>query len=190
MSFARRLFIWGLLLGSVAPPAFAQQQPQRVSPEAKRVSPETTRNSPAPTRQVSPEALRAARALIDASGASSQFDQIMPMMTQPMTQAFVALAPDRAREIRQLMSEMLKRFSARKGELIEQIAVVYAQRMSIEDMRTITRFYSSGAGRRLVEAQPDIMRQSMMIGQVWGQRIGAELEAEMRRELKSRGIDL
>jgi hypothetical protein len=42
----------------------------------------------------------------------------------------------------------------------------------------------------MVEAQPEIIRQSMSAGQIWGQRIGAELDAEMRRELKKRGIDL
>jgi hypothetical protein len=34
------------------------------------------------------------------------------------------------------------------------------------------------------------MRQSMALGQRWGQQIGIELDAEARQELKKRGVDL
>lgn len=138
----------------------------------------------------SDEARTAAHELMEASGASAQFDQVIPVLTGQLTQAFIRLAPDRAAEIREVMGELVKRFSERKAELIEQVATIYAQRLSVEDMRDVTKFYQSGAGRRMVEAQPEIIRQSMSVGQAWGQRIGAELDAEMRRELKKRGIDL
>lgn len=165
MSLARRVFITALFCAAVSQPGLAQQR-------------------------ASPEALSAARELIAATGASTQFDQALPLLTGPLTHAFVSLAPGRASEIRELMAEMVKRFSSRKGELIEQIAGIYAESMSVEDMRGVTAFYQSEVGRRMVEAQPDIMRQSMLAGQTWGQRIGAEIDAEMRRELRKRGIDL
>jgi hypothetical protein len=38
--------------------------------------------------------------------------------------------------------------------------------------------------------QPGIMRQSMVLGQRWGQQIGIEFDAEAKRELKKRGIEL
>jgi len=165
MSFARRLVTVVLFCAAIGQPALAQQR-------------------------ASPEAMDAARALIEVTGAASQFDQALPLMIAPLTKAFVALAPDRAGEIRELMAEMIKRFSARKSELIDQIAGIYAEKMTIEDMREIAKFYQSDVGRRMVEAQPEIMRQSIIAGQSWGQRIGAEIDAEMRRELKKRGIDL
>ena len=34
------------------------------------------------------------------------------------------------------------------------------------------------------------MRESMLLGQRWGEQIGAEIEEEARSELKKRGIDL
>jgi hypothetical protein len=165
MSLARRVFIAMLFCAALSQPALAQQR-------------------------ASPEALSAARELIETTGASAQFDQALPLLTGPLMQAFTTLAPDRAGEIRELMAEMVKRFSSRKSELIEQIAVIYAESMSIEDMRGVTAFYQSEVGRRMVAAQPEIMRQSMFAGQTWGQRIGAEIDAEMRRELRKRGIDL
>ena len=41
-----------------------------------------------------------------------------------------------------------------------------------------------------IKTQPQIMQDSMMAGQRWGQRIGRAIEEEARRELKRRGVDL
>ncbi len=165
MSLARRFFFAVLFSTVLAHAAATQQRP-------------------------SDEAIGAARTLVEASGAAAQFDQFLPIFVAQMTKTFAQLAPDRAKEIREVMAELTTRFTARKGELIDQIAVIYAKSLSLEDLQEITRFYQSGAGRRMVVAQPDIMRQATIAGQNWGQQIGAEIDAEMRRELKKRGIDL
>jgi uncharacterized protein len=138
----------------------------------------------------SEDAMAAARAFVEASGAAAQFDQVMPLMADQMSKAFRSLAPDRAGEINEAMGEVVKRFATRKSELIDEIAAIYADKLSIDDLREITRFYQTGAGRRMVEALPEVTRRAAAVGQHWGQRIGAEIAMEMRRELKKRGIDL
>lgn len=144
----------------------------------------------AAAQQRSEEAMSAARDFVAASGASAQFDHVMPLLANQMTQAFIGLAPDRASEIREVMAEVVKRFTARKAELVDEIAAIYADKLSADDLREITKFYQSGAGRRMVEVLPEITRRAAAVGQAWGQRIGAEIAAETRRELKRRGIDL
>jgi hypothetical protein len=136
------------------------------------------------------DAMVAARAFVDASGAAAQFDQVMPLMADQMSKAFRSLAPDRSREIDEVMAEVVKRFITRKSELIDEIAAIYADKLSVEDLRDITKFYQTGAGRRMVESLPEVTRRAAAVGQAWGQRIGAEIANEMRRELRKRGIDL
>jgi uncharacterized protein len=138
----------------------------------------------------SEDAMAAGRAFVDASGAAAQFDQVMPLMADQMSKAFRSLAPDGAREIDEAMGEVVKRFITRKSELIDEIAAIYADKLSVEDLREITQFYQTGAGRRMVEALPEVTRRAAAVGQTWGQRIGAEIANEMRRELRRRGIDL
>jgi hypothetical protein len=138
----------------------------------------------------SDEARAAARELVEASATAAQFDQAVPLLVREMTQAFLSLAPERAAEIRETMSEISTRFIKRKSELIDEVVRIYADLMTIEDLRAIAAFYKSGAGRRLVLAMPEITRRSTAAGQVWGQLIGQELATEMRSELKKRGIDL
>ncbi len=165
MSLARRLLLAVLFSTALAGVAMAQQRP-------------------------SDDALSAARGLVEASGAAAQFDQVMPLLADQMTKAFIGLAPGRAGEIREVMAEVVKRFTERKSELIEEIAVIYADKLSADDLREITRFYQTGAGRRMVEVLPEISRRAAAVGQAWGQRIGAEIARETRRELKKRGIEL
>jgi uncharacterized protein len=140
--------------------------------------------------RASEDAMAAARSFVDASGAAAQFDQVMPLMADQLSKAFRSLAPNRAREIDEAMAEVVKRFVTRKSELIDEIAAIYADKLSVDDLREITKFYQTGAGRRMVEALPEVTRRAAAVGQTWGQRIGAEIANEMRRELRRRGIDL
>jgi uncharacterized protein len=145
-----------------------------------------------PAHAQAPDAARvaAAKEMMDVAGVAKQFDQVMPLLAQQLSQGFVAIAPDKAPEIREVFAQMAIKFVDRKGELIEKIALLYAEALTIEELTAITAFYKSPAGTRFIAVQPDVMRQSMQLGQRWGAEIGREIEQEARKELKKRGIEL
>jgi hypothetical protein len=147
---------------------------------------------PAPAGAQAPDAQRlaAARELMQIVGVAQQFDQVMPVLTQQLAQAFIAVAPDKADEIRDVFGQLAVKFVDRKGELIDQIAALYAEKLALEDLNAILGFYKSPSGVRFIAAQPDIMRQSMVLGQRWGTQLGREIEQQAREELKKRGIPL
>jgi hypothetical protein len=132
----------------------------------------------------------AAQELMAAAGSAKQFDQFIPLMAANMTKAFVSLAPHAQKEIQEVMGQLLDRFSKRKGELIDQIANPYAEKLTLEELQELTRFYSSGVGAKFIAMLPELMQQSMLIGQRWGEAIGREIEVEARQELKKRGINI
>jgi hypothetical protein len=167
MSIVRRMTFFVAFVAALAQPVPAQQ-PARTSEESRA----------------------AAKALIEASATSAQFDQMVPLLVRQMTQAFTALAPDRAQEIREVMEKLSVRFLERKSELMDEVVRIYADLMTVEDMREVTKFYQSGPGRRMIMAMPEITRRSTSAGQIWGQMLGQEIAEEARSELKKRGIDL
>ena len=134
--------------------------------------------------------LAAAKNLMEIAGVARQFDELMPLLMRQLAQSFLAIAPDKSEEIQQVFAQLNTRFIDRKGELIDQIAAVYAEKLTLDDLTAIVAFYKSPVGTKFVSLQPDIMRQSMILGQRWGAQIGREVEEEARRELKKRGIDL
>jgi hypothetical protein len=158
-----------LVLGlSIAAAAMAGQTAQAQSPDPAR--------------------LAAAKEMMELSGAVKQFDEAVPLMLEQLAHSFTV--PDKSREIREALDQLTPRFRARKYELIDQIAALYASEMSLDDLNAVIAFYRSQVGMRFAELQPKITRESMTLGQRWGERLGMELQDEARRELRRRGINM
>ena len=137
-----------------------------------------------------PARVASAKEMMVAAGVAKQFDAIMPLIFNQMQGLFLQQHPKQQKELKDIFDAVLARMSARKQELIDEIALLYAQRLTVEELKEITRFYSSGVGAKFIELQPEIAGQSAAIGQRWGQKLGAEVEQEVRREAKKRGLDL
>jgi uncharacterized protein len=134
--------------------------------------------------------LAAAKAFLEATGQAKNFDAMMPMMANQMVELIGKGSPDKIGQIRETVQQLMPKFLARKQELFDELALLYAGQLSIGDMQAATTFFKSEAGQRFVAMQPQLMQQSMVIGQRWGQKVGQQLELEMRQELKKRGITL
>jgi hypothetical protein len=162
-----RAFILGLAIvaGAMAGPALQAQAPDRMK-------------------------IVAAKEMMEVSGAAKQFDQVVPLMLDQLAKAFSQMAPGKDQEIRDAFDKLMPRFMQRKYELIDQIAALYAQEMSLEDIRAVVAFFRSPVGTRFADAQPKITRDSMALGQRWGEKLGMELQEEARRELRRRGVNM
>jgi hypothetical protein len=145
-----------------------------------------------PTRAQAPDPARlaAAKDMMEASRVDKQFEQVIPLLLDRLKESFRTIAPDKHGVIDGVFEQMQSKFISRRAELLDEIAAVYAQKLEAAEMKAVAEFYRSPVGSRLIDAQPQIMQESMMAGQRWGQRIGREIEEEARRELKRRGVDL
>ena len=139
---------------------------------------------------VDPARVESAKAMMAAAGVSKQFDTIMPLIFKQIQGLFLQQHPKQQAELQTIFEAVLARMSARKQELIDQIAVLYAEKLTEGELKEITRFYSTGVGAKFIQLQPELAGQSAIIGQRWGQKLGAEVEQEVRREAKKRGMEL
>jgi hypothetical protein len=131
-----------------------------------------------------------AKEMMRVSGAAQQFDEAVPLMFNQLAQAFTQMAPGKGKEIREVFDQMTPRFMERKNELIDQIAELYAAEMSLDDLKAVVAFYKSPVGLRFAGIQPKITRDTMVLGQRWGEKLGQDLQDEARRELRRRGINM
>lgn len=136
------------------------------------------------------EAVSRAKELLVAMGSMKQFDIVIVTMSRGLAEAFKRQAPDKGKEIDEVMALMVSKFNARKEEVLTMVAPLYAEKFSVDEMTEIGNFYKTAIGQKLIAAQPEIIQRSMQMGMAWGQAIGREVEAEARRELKKRGVDL
>lgn len=68
-------------------------------------------------------------------------------------------------------------------ELLEKIIPLYDKYYTIEDLKAVNAFYESPAGQKVLSTLPQIMQESMKIGQQWGERIGKQAAEEAKQEL-------
>jgi hypothetical protein len=67
-------------------------------------------------------------------------------------------------------------------DLIELMVPIYDRHLGHQDVIELIQFFESPAGKKLVSVQPEIMKESMQAGQVWGQQIGMEVASELQKK--------
>ena len=66
--------------------------------------------------------------------------------------------------------------------LLEMIIPLYDKYYTTEDIKAVNAFYSSPTGQKLLATLPQIMQESVAIGQAWGEKIGKQAIEEMAQE--------
>ncbi|MCI5072522.1 DUF2059 domain-containing protein [bacterium] len=65
------------------------------------------------------------------------------------------------------------------NKFTEMLVPVYAKHFTDKDIDGLIKFYKTPLGKKLLEKQPLIMQDSLIVGQQWGQEINTLLEKEL-----------
>lgn len=136
------------------------------------------------------EALSTARELLLAMGTEKQFDAMVPLLVQQLAGLLKSQKPGDAAVIDDVFGQIGKRFLERKGEMLDLVAPLYAQRFSASELQEMLVFFKSPVGQRFAAELPGLSQQAMQAGMAWGQKLGAEMQQEAVRELQKRGVRL
>lgn len=68
--------------------------------------------------------------------------------------------------------------------MIEKLIPVYDKHYSLEDLKAVNAFYSTPAGQHLLASMPEVMQESMAIGQAWGQQAAQDVMKALEAEKK------
>ena len=71
-------------------------------------------------------------------------------------------------------------------ELLEKFIPIYDKYYTLEDLKAVNTFYESPAGQKMLTSLPQIMQETMKIGQEWGQKIGQQAGEEAMKESKTK----
>jgi uncharacterized protein len=140
--------------------------------------------------QVEPERLAAARDLLQATNTEAQFTTVIPMMFGQLKQSMPPAGPKMQEELDKVFDEVQKQFIERRNEVLDQIAVLYAQKFSAEEMKALADFYRSPIGQKFIAAMPELTAEAMKMGNIWGRNIAMDAERKVREEMRRRGFQL
>jgi hypothetical protein len=131
--------------------------------------------------------MAAARELVTTMRAAEQLKNIVPLMMQQLKPAIVQGRPEVERDYDVMLPILVDLMNARAGVMIDAVVAVYARNFTPDEMRQVTAFYRGPAGQKLLDKTPGIMRDTMTVGQQFGQAIAGELRTKMIEELRKRG---
>ena len=145
---------------------------------------------PAAAQQPSPEAMAAAKELIAVSRAADQFKTILPLIAQQLKPAIVQGRPEVERDYDKIMPIMTELALKHFGSVTDDMAAIYAGTFSAEEMRQVTAFYRTPVGQKFLDKVPDILQQSMVLGQKFAQRLMQDFQKSVTDELRKRGHNI
>lgn len=67
-------------------------------------------------------------------------------------------------------------------DLMEMLVPIYDRHLTHTEVTSLIEFFQSPVGKKLVSVQPEIMKESMQVGQKWGEKLGNEVVAELQKQ--------
>jgi uncharacterized protein len=88
--------------------------------------------------------------------------------------------------------ELLKLFEEKihaPDGMMERLIPIYARHFTAAEIKELLAFYNTRVGRKSIETLPMIFKESMAVGQEWGQSLAPEINRRVEDVLKKEGID-
>jgi hypothetical protein len=158
------------LIGSVQAEVPAATTPSAPAPS---VAPDASASAPAADAPVDPAKVVEIRKLLELTGTVKITQQVMGQMISQFKSQNSSVS-----------NEFWDRFEKEMDieGLVDKMIPIYAKYYTLDDLKTVNAFYETPTGQRVLAATPQIMQESMGIGQSWGRDIVAKLLAELKEE--------
>lgn len=144
----------------------------------------------ATAQEFSESQLAAAKAAAISSPLAQEFNTVLPYLAQRVQNRLVSLRPDLHEAIAKAVQDVALRLTARRADLDNAAALLWARVFTEEELNAIAAFYNSDVGKKFVELGPKLGQQTVQTVQNWSNRVGEELLDKSREELKKQGHEL
>lgn len=143
----------------------------------------------ATAQEITDAHLRAALAAVEALGTDDDFDNVLPGVANQVETVLIQQRPDLYQVINRVVYEVAGTLAVRRIDLNNDVARVWAQAFTEEELRAITAFYTSAAGQKLATMGQPIMADTVNALQAWSERLGTELLDRTLQEFQRQNID-
>ncbi|WAJ30652.1 DUF2059 domain-containing protein [Antarcticirhabdus aurantiaca] len=126
-------------------------------------------------QEISSGHLAAARSAIGAIQATEQFDNILLNAATQIKAELIVNNPNLQGEISTMVDDKAIELAARRGDLENEVARVYAKLFTEQELNEIAAFYQTDAGKKLLSQGPVATREMMSAADVWANGIMRDL---------------
>jgi hypothetical protein len=138
----------------------------------------------------SPAAIAAAKELLVLKGGDLPFNPVVYNVIEKVKNVFLPTNPNLSKELNEVAAKLKKDYDPKRAELLNDVARMYAERFSEDEIKSLITFYKSPLGRKMVADEPKIIDQSLNYVENWGNELSDEVLSRFREEMKKKGHDL
>jgi hypothetical protein len=139
-------------------------------------------------QEIAADHLAAARDAVNTSKSTSSLDIILPQIGEQAKQSLIANRPDEADKIASIVDEATLMLAARRANLEDEVARIYARIFTIDELKQIAEFYKTEAGMKLMRETPVIARSIEEAARVWSAGIQRDLQQEVAKKIQEAGL--
>jgi hypothetical protein len=132
-----------------------------------------------------PGHLQAARAAIAAIGATNQFDTILPQAAEALRAEMTQKDPNLEQLITSTVDEQVLALAARRGDLENEAARVYAKVFTEAELTAIAEFYNTEVGKKLISDGPLATRQLVEAANIWQGGVARDLAKNVAEKVRA-----
>lgn len=129
--------------------------------------------------------LDAAHAAIEALHATDDFDNILPSAAAALKQSLIQAEPNLANQISETVDEQALKLAARRGDLENEVATIYAKAFTTDELNAIAKFYNTEAGKKLIAQGSNVTNQSIQAARIWSNGIARDLADATHKALNA-----
>jgi hypothetical protein len=144
---------------------------------------------PARAAEPSVAAVAAAKQLINQKSANL-FDPLIPGVIESVKNAFAPTNPNLLRELNEVAAQLRKDLAAKKDDVLDAVARVYAQHFSEQELNDMLAFYKTPLGRKMLADEPLAVEASLKRAQNWANEFSEEVMRKFREEMRKKGHEL
>ncbi len=134
-------------------------------------------------QDVTEDQIKAARATIAALGVTNSFDNILPNLAERLKNTLIQASPNHQELITATVDEKALGLAGRRSDLEREAAAIYARTFTIDELNAITAFYSSPAGKKLLNDGPIASRELLKAADIWASGVSRDLTNEATKSL-------
>jgi hypothetical protein len=140
--------------------------------------------------KASPEHIALARAVLDFTGASKSFDNVIPKLLTDARNMILRTQPTLQADLDASALAVAEKMATSEDKLIDQIAGVYAQKFTEAELKEIAAFYQSPTGKKMTAELPSVLTESYKLMQEWSRQMSVDIMTNLRAEMKKKGHDI
>lgn len=145
---------------------------------------------PAAAQEISESTLAAAQLVTKSAPTIRDWNVLLPELSTQTKDLLIRRRPDLYKEIGTVVDEAALKLAARRTDLDNDIARVWAKYFTEDELVAINTFFSSEVGTKYKEvAAKSVAPEIIKAGNNWTNRVGDELLEKSMEELKKMGFE-